>query len=160
LISSLFTTGFVSGAVSAYFTGSLADRHGRRLTCLFFCLAYSVSCVLTTIPNVPLLFVGRALGGLSTSLLFSVFESWMVTDFHNRHLESKGLDLSRTFGLMSTINSVVAIMSGVISEWLVTKFGTRKAPFVVSIGLLSLAWLFIYGQWVCTRKIEALTHTG
>ena len=30
------------------------------------------------VPSVPLLVAGRTLGGVSTSLLFSVFESWMV----------------------------------------------------------------------------------
>jgi MFS transporter, MFS domain-containing protein family, molybdate-anion transporter len=160
LVSTLFTTGFVSGAISATFIGSLADRYGRRMTCLFFCLAYSMSCALTMIPNVAMLFVGRVLGGVSTSLLFSVFDSWMVTDFHNRFLEKKGLDLSRTFGLMSTINSVMAIMSGVFSEWLVSATGTRKSPFAASILLLGIAWLFIYGQWVWQLALSLLSATN
>lgn len=113
-----------------------------------FCVAYSLSCLLTMTPSVPLLYLGRILGGASTSLLFSVFESWMVTDFHARRLESKGLNLSRTFGVMSTINSVVAIASGLTSEWLVTASGTKKAPFAAAIVLLGVAFLFIYGQWV------------
>lgn len=145
----LFTTGFVSGAVAGYFIGSLADRHGRKASCLFFCAAYALSCILTTIPSVPLLFVGRVLGGLGTSLLFSVFESWMVTDFHARRLGEKGMDLSRTFGLMSTVNSIVAIVSGVVSEWLVSVTGTRKSPFLASVGLLVVAAGVIASQWVC-----------
>ncbi|KZL85017.1 major facilitator superfamily transporter, partial [Colletotrichum incanum] len=147
LVPTLFTTGFVSGAVAGYFIGSLADRHGRRASCLFFCAAYALSCVLTTIPSVPLLFLGRVLGGLGTSLLFSVFESWMVTDFHARRLSDQGLDLSRTFGMMSTVNSVVAIVSGVVSEWLVSMTGTRKAPFLASVGLLAVAAVVIASQW-------------
>jgi MFS transporter, MFS domain-containing protein family, molybdate-anion transporter len=149
VIPTLFTTGFLSGAVSGYFAGALADRSGRRAACLFFCIAYALSCAATiAAPSLPLLFAGRVLGGIGTSLLFSVFDSWMVTDFHNRHLEKKGLNLSRTFGTMSTLNSVVAILSGVFSEWLVASKGTRKAPFAVSIGLLGLAWVVIYSQWV------------
>ncbi|CCF33927.1 major facilitator superfamily transporter [Colletotrichum higginsianum] len=147
LVPSLFTTGFVSGAVAGYFIGSLADRHGRKVSCLFFCAAYALSCILTTIPNVTLLFLGRVLGGLGTSLLFSVFESWMVTDFHARRLGDQGLDLSRTFGLMSTVNSVVAIVSGVVSEWLVSATGTRKAPFLTSVVLLIIASSVIASQW-------------
>ncbi|KAI8153412.1 Molybdate-anion transporter [Colletotrichum sp. SAR 10_70] len=147
LVPTLFTTGFVSGAVAGYFIGSLADRHGRKASCLFFCAAYALSCLLTTITSLPLLFVGRVLGGLGTSLLFSVFESWMVTDFHARRLGEKGLDLSRTFGFMSTVNSIVAIISGVASEWLVSITGTRKSPFLASIGLLVLAAGIITSQW-------------
>jgi MFS family permease len=148
LISTLFTTGFLSGAASGYFIGSVADKYGRKRACLFFCVAYSASCLLTMIPSVPLLFVGRILGGFSTSLLFSVFESWMVTDFRNRGLEKRGGDLSRTFGLMSTLNSIVAIISGVFSEWLVSVMGTQKSPFGASMALLGLAFWIILSQWV------------
>lgn len=147
LVSTLFTTGFLSGAVSAYVTGTLADKHGRKAASLFFCVAYALSCILTMIPSLPLLFLGRILGGISTSLLFSVFESWMVTDFHNRKLATKGGDLSRTFGVMSTLNSVVAIVSGIFSEWIVTLSGTRKAPFASATLLLCVAFWLISTRW-------------
>lgn len=32
------------------------------------------------IPDMRLLLLGRVLGGISTSLLFSAFESWMVSE--------------------------------------------------------------------------------
>ncbi|KAI6587151.1 hypothetical protein MCOR12_009620 [Pyricularia oryzae] len=147
IVSTLFTTGFLSGAVSGYFVGTLADKHGRKAACLLFCAAYAASCLLTTIPSVPLLFAGRVLGGISTSMLFSVFDSWMVTDFQNRKLADKGGDLSRTFVLMSTLNSVTAIISGVFSEWIVAVTGTRKAPFVTSMLLLGVAAYFISSKW-------------
>lgn len=126
----------------------MADRRGRKAACLFFCAAYSASCLLTMVPSAPLLFLGRALGGLSTSLLFSVFEGWMVTDFHRRGLDKKGGDISRTFGLMSTLNSIAGIASGVGSEWLVSTTGTRKAPFAASVALLGTASWVIWSQWV------------
>lgn len=147
LISTLFTTGFLSGAVSAYAAGTLADRHGRKAACLFFCAASALSCALTMFPSAPLLFAGRALGGVATSLLFSVFESWMVTDFAARGLAGRGADLSRTFGAMSTINSAVAIASGVSSEWLVAASGTRRAPFAAAVALLAVASWVIWARW-------------
>lgn len=166
-VSTLFTTGFLSGAVSAYATGTLADRHGRRLACLVFCGAYALSCALTMVPSLPLLFAGRVLGGIGTSLLFSVFESWMVTDFHARGLGDKGGDLSRTFGVMSTLNSVVAIASGVFSEWVVAVSGTRKAPFAASVVLLAVAgwviatrWEENYGDSAAKGKKKAKTDGG
>ncbi|KAK3316247.1 major facilitator superfamily transporter [Apodospora peruviana] len=151
LISTLFTTGFCSGAVSGAFIGSLADKHGRKAACLFFCVAYSLSCLFTILPppgsSPVLLFTARALGGLSTSLLFSVFESWMVADFYARGLDKNGRSLSSTFGTMSTLNSLVAIGSGVGSEWLVAAAGTRKAPFVASTVLLGVAFVGIWLSW-------------
>lgn len=71
----------------------------------------------------------------------------MVTDFHARRLADKGGDLSRTFGVMSTLNSVVAIASGVFSEWVVAVAGTRKAPFAVAAGLLVVAFWLIWTRW-------------
>ena len=152
-ISALFTTGFLSGAASGSFVGSLADRKGRKAACLSFCVVYSLSCVLTATTtassssgSVFLLFAGRALGGLGTSLLFSVFESWMVAD-----LRAKGREdvlLEGVFGTMSVVNSLVAIVSGVVSEWLVGVSGTRKAPFWAAVGCLGLAFGGIWWCWV------------
>ncbi|PSR99097.1 hypothetical protein BD289DRAFT_458671 [Coniella lustricola] len=148
-VSALFTTGFISGAVSGYATGTLADKHGRKRACQFFCIVYALSCILTVAPGsgLPLLFAGRVLGGIGTSLLFSVFESWMVTDFHTRELGKRGANLSRTFGVMSTLNSAVAIASGVSSEWMVDMAGTRKAPFVAAVVLLGVALWVISTTW-------------
>ncbi|KAI1410764.1 DUF791-domain-containing protein [Hypoxylon sp. FL1857] len=148
LVSTLFATGFLSGAVSAYFIGALADKHGRKAVCMVFCLLYAMSCFFTVIPVVPLLFLGRILGGISTSILFSVFDSWMVTNFRERKLVEDGCDLSRTYATTSIVNSLSAIVSGVVSEWLVRVTGTKKAPFFLSAGLLWCALQIIWAHWV------------
>ncbi|KAI5866113.1 DUF791-domain-containing protein [Durotheca rogersii] len=147
-VSSLFTTGFLSGAVGAYFIGALADRHGRKAVCMAFCLLYAMSCFFTIIPVVPLLYLGRILGGISTSILFTVFDSWMVTNFRERKLVENGCDLSRTYATTSIVNNLTAIVSGVVSEWLVTATGTKKAPFWLGAGLLCWALQLISANWV------------
>jgi MFS transporter, MFS domain-containing protein family, molybdate-anion transporter len=53
---------------------------------------------------------GRVLSGVSTTLLFVVFETWMIIEYHNRGLENAGLVLDRVFGNMKTLSSVVAIL--------------------------------------------------
>lgn len=80
--------------------------------------------------------------------MYSAFESWMVTEYHNRHLDLAGTSLSSMFGLMTTLNSVVAILSGVFSEWLVQITRTRRAPFMASASLLTIAFWFIFVCWV------------
>lgn len=148
LVSTLFATGFLSSAISAYFIGALADRHGRKAVCMVFCLLYAMSCFFTVIPSIGFLFLGRIFGGISTSILFSVFDSWMVTNFRERKLVEHGCDLSRTYATTSIVNSLSAIVSGVVSEWLVRVTGTKKAPFLLSSVLLWLALQLIWAHWV------------
>ncbi|KAI5852858.1 hypothetical protein DFP73DRAFT_506433 [Morchella snyderi] len=148
-VASFFTAGFLSGAVSAYFVGSLADRLGRRLMCLTYCVAYTLSCLSTLHRARPVLYGGRLLGGVSTSILYSCFESWMVTEFHSRGLSrgGGGGSLSHLFGVLTAANSVVAIAAGVSSEWLVGVTGTRESPFMASCVLLGIAFVVMLVTW-------------
>lgn len=91
------------------------------------------------------------MGGLSTSLMYSAFESWMVTEYHKRQLPQLGTSLSSLFGIMATLNSIVAICSGVFSEWLVEVTHTKRAPFMASAALLSIAFWLILMTWVRPR---------
>jgi MFS family permease len=147
-VAALFTTGFLSGGISGYFVGQFADRFGRKKACLVFCITYTMACFSTLAPSVPLLFVGRIFGGLSTSLMYSAFESWMVTEYHKRQIDKAGVSLSQMYGIMTTLNSIVAIVSGVSSEWLVSFTKTKRAPFMASAGLLLVAFWIIFGCWV------------
>jgi uncharacterized membrane protein YbhN (UPF0104 family) len=60
------------------------------------------------------------------------------------------------FGIMTTLNSIVAILAGVFSEWLVQVTRTKRAPFMASAGLLMIAFWVILGCWV--RTVEELLH--
>lgn len=62
----------------------------------------------------PVLMIGRILGGLSTSLLFSAFESWMVSE-HRRHNFPDSL-LASTFAFASAGNGLMAIGAGFLSQ--------------------------------------------
>ncbi|KAI5474830.1 hypothetical protein MNV49_002360 [Pseudohyphozyma bogoriensis] len=83
-VAFLFTLGFLSAAVSAPFIGPLADTYGRRGFCYLFCFIYILSCLTKTLPSpqnrwlLVWLVAGRVFGGVGTSLLFTVFESWLV----------------------------------------------------------------------------------
>lgn len=170
VVARFFAAGFISGAVSAYFVGTLADRSvitgaldvltltelprmnrlGRRLLCLVYCVAYTVSCLSIFFRYKPYLYIGRLLGGISTSILYSAFESWMVSEFHGRGLARGSGDgaLSHLFGLLTATNSIVAIVAGVSSELLVDLTGTRESPFVASCVLLVIAFVMILMTWV------------
>jgi MFS transporter, MFS domain-containing protein family, molybdate-anion transporter len=76
-----------------------------------------------------ILLFGRILGGLSTSLLFSAFESWMVSE-HRSSLTLSGDTthsscrkrgfpeewLATTFSISSWGNGIVAIIAGLFAQ--------------------------------------------
>ncbi|KAL8974909.1 MAG: hypothetical protein Q9197_000849 [Variospora fuerteventurae] len=147
IVARLFTTGFLAGAVSALFVGSLADKLGRKNACLAYCAITSLSCLSVLSNNISVLFAGRALGGLGTTLMYTVFEAWMVTEYNQRGLERTSLKLSTIFGRMITLSSVVAVLAGLVGQVLVSWTGTKCAPFVASIACLAPASLIISRKW-------------
>lgn len=56
---------------------------GRKRACVTYCIVYILSCITKHSPQYKVLMVGRILGGIATSLLFSAFESWLIAE-HNK----------------------------------------------------------------------------
>lgn len=147
VVAFLFMIGFLSAGISASFTGAFADRYGRRLACLSYCVIYSLSCLTLLSDYLPLLFVGRVLGGMSGTLLYSVFESWMVAEFNGLMLAEAEATLSGIFSTMTMLNSLVAIVAGVAAEGIVQRTGSAKGPFMASIVCLGFAFVAILHYW-------------
>jgi hypothetical protein len=57
---------------------------GRKNAALGYVITYSLSCCTKHSPNFWVLMVGRILGGIATSLLYSAFESWLVAEHFKR----------------------------------------------------------------------------
>lgn len=51
-----------------------------------YCITYILSCITKHSPQYRVLMIGRVLGGIATSLLFSSFESWLVAE-HNKVMD-------------------------------------------------------------------------
>ena len=64
---------------------------------MLFCLLEIAINAMEHVPSMPILLLGRVLGGISTSLLFSAFESWMVAEHRRRGFPEAWL--AKTFGL-------------------------------------------------------------
>lgn len=80
--------------------------------------------------------------------MYSVFESWMVTEYFAQGLDKSSLTLDSMFGVMTTLNSIVAIISGVVGESLVAATGTKVSPFMAAIVCLGLAFWLMMKYWV------------
>lgn len=147
-ISQLFIVGFATSGVVGVFVGAAADKFGRRFMALVFCATYIASCVTKHFKNYHILMLGRFLGGTATSLLYSVFESWMVHEHHARGFNDEQINI--TFEKSYMINSIVAIIAGVLSQYFVDYFGP-VAPFDLSICALVVAATAISVSWVENR---------
>ncbi|KAI8890100.1 DUF791-domain-containing protein [Backusella circina FSU 941] len=143
-IAMLFLTGFISGAFAGTAVGSLADTCGRKLICMVFCATMLSALLLRLLNNYFLLFTSHVLSGLATALLYSVFESWYVSEHANQGFPAEWR--GRTFALATFFNSVVAILAGIFANSLVDLWGL-KAPYIGSMLLVSSVGFMVCTTW-------------
>ncbi|CAE8694307.1 unnamed protein product [Polarella glacialis] len=139
-ISTLFVTGFTSSAIFGTIVGMYVDVWGRKMGCIVYLIIEVVVNVFEHFNNFPLLLLGRVLGGVSTSLLFSAFETWMVSEHRKRGFPEGWL--SDTFGTASFINGISAIIAGLCAQLVADHLG-EIGPFQAAIALTVLALFFV-----------------
>lgn len=130
-IAHLFVVGYGSGMVLGSIVGGLADGYGRKRLCLCYCIAYAVSVTCTHCKDYYVLLLGRCGGGVGTSLLFSVFESWLIGAHVDRGLVGKKVEggekwLAESFAVGTYGSSFVAIISGVMANFIVARSGKMR----------------------------------
>ena len=113
-ISFLFVAGFGSGMSLGSIIGGLADSLGRKRMVCWYCVTYALSCLAKHLRPFWALLLGRVLGGIATSLLFSVFDAWLI-----RAHAARGIDasyLSQSFSAANFGSSLVAILAGLVAN--------------------------------------------
>jgi len=158
-VGTLFLTGFLASAVFGTFIGSFIDSFGRKNGVMLYCVLEIIINGLEHYNDFTWLMVGRVLGGVSTSLLFSAFESWMVAEHRKRGYPE--VLLAETFGLMSAGNGLVAVVAGVMAQVAADILGDI-GPFqlaifltVVALVIIALTWTENYGG---EEHKEGITH--
>ena len=91
-----------------------------------------------------MLLAGRVLAGIATSLLFSSFESWMVSE-HGKY-EFAPAWLSQTFSYATLGNGVIAIGAGLVASSVAKSFGF-VAPFMAALAILVVCTLVVLTSW-------------
>jgi hypothetical protein len=140
-ISALFITGFTSSLIFGTVIGLFVDRWGRRFSCIVYLLIEIVVNICEHYNNFPLLLTSRVAGGVSTSLLFSAFESWMVSE--HRALGFPEEWLADTFSWASFGNGLSAIAAGLLAQVCQDRFG-EIGPFQAAIAFTILALPFVW----------------
>jgi hypothetical protein len=112
------------------------------------------------------------LGGLSTAILFSVFESWLVASFQGLPATlalagntpnvkaTVSRTLSLTMGRAALVNGIVAAGAGVVANWIVAQTDGFRAPFILSGIILIIAWVIIGSTWEENYGAQKSTSSG
>ena len=146
-IAVLYVVGFASSVVFGTATGPLADILGRRRIAVAFCIMYTFCCLTKLSANYWMLMLGRVLGGVSTSMLFSTFESWYVYE-HVEHYGFPSEWISVTFSATTFWNGMLAILAGVVANFAAEGLGYGPvAPFVVACVPLTLCLGLVLKTW-------------
>jgi predicted MFS family arabinose efflux permease len=112
-IAILFVAGFGSSMIFGSFVGGMADAGGRKKFVILFSLIYASSCLTKHFNQFGILMLGRLLGGVATSLLFSVFEAWLIRAHADANLKHY---LGKSFSWAAYGNSVIAIVAGLFAN--------------------------------------------
>lgn len=143
-IAELFVCGFGSSMIVGTFIGGMADKLGRKNACILYSITYIAACFTKMVPEYWTLMLGRFLSGVSTSLLFSVFESWMVCEH-----QKQGFDSSLLAGTFSNAifgNGLVAVGAGFMANAAAANYG-YIAPFICAIFPLAAVAFLVSTTW-------------
>jgi len=128
-IAALFVCGFGSSMTIGTFLGCYADKYGRKKFCILYAVLYILSCIMKHFKSLPVLVIGRICGGTATSLLFSVFEAWIVAEHPSE------VYLPDTLALQSTTSSIVAILAGLVGQATTDISPLKEVPIGICQGL-------------------------
>jgi MFS family permease len=143
-IAELFVCGFGSSMIVGTFVGALADKVGRKTVCIAYSVCYIIACFTKLVPEYWTLMLGRFLSGISTSLLFSVFESWMVSEHHRQGYDSNLLGDTFTYATFG--NGLVAVIAGLMANSAAESYG-YVGPFIMAITPLTIVALVVMFTW-------------
>jgi len=158
-IGKLFIAGFGSSMIFGTVVGSLADKYGRKNAALTYVVTYILSCITKHWSDYWVLMIGRFFGGIATSLLFTSFESWLVSEHFKRGYEAEWLD--KTFSKAIFLgNGLVSIVSGLLANYLVTDMSLGPvAPFDAAAVFLAIGGVIIMFTWT-ENKGDASENTS
>jgi len=152
-IAALYMVGYGTAMIAGPLMGGLADRHGRKKMSMLFCGIYAASCLCKLSPSFLFLVLGRFFSGISTALLTSTFESWMLAEHDRMGFPSDWLP--RIFGLATFGNGVVAVLAGVLAHVAADCCGHAPSrPFLLAVVVLAITAATINNTWDENRPPE------
>lgn len=109
------------------------------------------SCALCSFKSLPLLLLGRVLGGVAYSILYTSFESWLIAEADARRVPTPMM--ARLFSTSTFWNAGIAVVAGVVGHAAVeiiphTSHNKFASAFDVALCALLVASLLAALRWV------------
>lgn len=143
-VASLYCLGFVSGAFSSPFIGAFVDKFGRKRAAALYCVLEMIINQMEQHPMLIGLIAARVIGGVTTNLLGSCFEAWLVTEHRKRKFDEESLELLMRDS--SIISNSAAICSGFLAHALAEFLGP-VGPFQGAVATTSIALTLVLSIW-------------
>ena len=142
-IGYIFVLGYFASATLGTYVAALGDQHGHRKLVILYGVSYGIACVAMRWSNLAVLLVSRVLSGVAYSLLFSSFESWVITEADRMRIDRRYL--VQLFSTATFFNAVSAVAAGIAGNAVVVNpdgsvtalGGNRYAP-AFDVGAVSL----------------------
>lgn len=143
-VASLYSLGFISGAVTSPFIGPIVDGIGRKKAAMLYCILEIIINYMEQFPLFTGLIISRMIGGITTNLLFSVFESWLVTEHRKHGFEEEKLEIILRDSTI--VSNSAAIASGYIAHSLASALGP-VGPFEGAVTFTWIALVLVGFLW-------------
>jgi MFS family permease len=122
--------------------GFLNDKSNKKFPCLLYGVLLSTSCLVRQIKNPAALITSQIAFGMSSSVLYTSFENWFVTEINLKVSDKnvKDLTLSAAFEKSMIGDSITAVAVSVITGNLKKIYGIQ-APYFFSVFLSSICFI-------------------
>jgi MFS family permease len=143
-VASLYSLGFITGAVTTPLTGSLVDKFGRKTSAIWYCILEIMINQLEQYPFLVGLVISRMIGGITTNLLSTAFEAWLDTEYRKRGLPEEKYEILMRDSVI--VSNLAAIASGYLAHILAENYGP-VGPFKGAVSCTALALVVVASLW-------------
>jgi len=143
-VASLYSLGFLTGAVTTPLTSALVDKFGRKWSAIVYCILEISINQLEQYPFLAGLIISRMVGGITTNLLSTVFEAWLDTEYRQRGLPEDQYEIIMRDSVI--ISNLAAIASGYLAHVLADSYGP-VGPFKGAVTCTTLALIVVATFW-------------
>jgi MFS family permease len=148
-IGILYVIDAVTALISGPLLGNLADKYGRKLFCINYCILVIANLSLRVTGSITLAYLAQVLTGLGAGLIMTTFESWVNYEANKVFKENsydKEKFLKKLFKQQSLSDALTSLFITSITAVAFSKYGILF-PICLSIFFASLAMCVILLFW-------------